>query len=411
MIGSGWVPGPHIEKLVVRRIWNVGAILACVLILMSCTQAAPPPPNSEPTDAPLVDDAGEASATPPPTATPTLTPTPTVVPTATPDPAVTLQDFDLNAANLELRDFPIGSGSLQKTWRANSNDPTDEEFELLLDQWGWIATSGRTVSGDVPFPQIQNTFTRVRLFESVDGARQSLQHAIKFAEASRRYWTDTVSAESDLHIVAEGEIGEINAGEFGEQSVSFRYTLTIEEIVNTQSIDIFFRHRNVVGHVNVHGTDSLDNLELARTVAEVLDNQITAEFADPTGPTIIPTPTPTPSVTATATPQPAATNPPVFNPDGITEGNLTLTETVAIEGVVTGEVNLESGVRLDLYGTVGADLILQDGAIVNLHGVVGGDVINNGGTLSVYGIIGGELHRNGGESDIASGAIVNGVEY
>ncbi|HSV31994.1 MAG TPA: hypothetical protein VLH40_08255 [Atribacteraceae bacterium] len=72
---------------------------------------------------------------------------------------------------------------------------------------------------------------------------------------------------------------------------------------------------------------------------------------------------------------------------GILEEDLIISENTQILGIVDGKVTVPGPLTLILDGIVVGELILESGATVYLNGIVWGRVTNNGGTLFLEGII------------------------
>ena len=93
---------------------------------------------------------------------------------------------------------------------------------------------------------------------------------------------------------------------------------------------------------------------------------------------------------------------------GKIEGNLRVTDSLDLHGIVTGTVSVAPGDRLESRGTFCRDLVLAEGSSVHLYGTVSGDVYNRAGELLVSGSVGGTLHGEGGTTVIDPDAAIVG---
>lgn len=91
---------------------------------------------------------------------------------------------------------------------------------------------------------------------------------------------------------------------------------------------------------------------------------------------------------------------------GTVEGDLTVSDTLELRGLVEGDAIVMSGGRLTLRGMVCGQLVLHQGSYVEVHGTVGRDVTNRGGELRVFGTISGSIHRFGGITEVSAGASI-----
>ena len=73
--------------------------------------------------------------------------------------------------------------------------------------------------------------------------------------------------------------------------------------------------------------------------------------------------------------------------EGKIEGDITVDGDFVLNGMVTGNITVVSGGKLELNGTCGGDLTLEEGTTVYLRGKVAGDIHNNGGNLEIDGVI------------------------
>jgi cytoskeletal protein CcmA (bactofilin family) len=83
-----------------------------------------------------------------------------------------------------------------------------------------------------------------------------------------------------------------------------------------------------------------------------------------------------------------------------------VSEDLLLQGMITGDATVASGVTLDLQGTVTGDLHVEPGARVMLRGTVSGSVVNHG-KVDVEGVIYGKLtDLDGGTSHVAPNAVI-----
>ena len=90
------------------------------------------------------------------------------------------------------------------------------------------------------------------------------------------------------------------------------------------------------------------------------------------------------------------------------EGNLQLTEDLALYGMVTGDVTVLSGMSLDLYGAIGGNADIAAGAGANIYGVVAGDVVNSG-TVEIRGIVCGDVRSKTGKVHFSADCVIVGA--
>ncbi len=95
---------------------------------------------------------------------------------------------------------------------------------------------------------------------------------------------------------------------------------------------------------------------------------------------------------------------------GKIDGDLTLSKSLVLFGMITGDITVVEGGQLTLHGMCCRSLILRKGSRVTLHGTVCGNVLNEAGVLDVYGTIIGALHTTGGQTSIKPGAVIDGKQ-
>ena len=70
------------------------------------------------------------------------------------------------------------------------------------------------------------------------------------------------------------------------------------------------------------------------------------------------------------------------------EGPVTLDRHTALHGMVTGDLTVPAGIRLDHHGLVTGNLVIEPTGVAIIHGMVAGTVIDHGGTVQVFGRVG-----------------------
>jgi hypothetical protein len=91
---------------------------------------------------------------------------------------------------------------------------------------------------------------------------------------------------------------------------------------------------------------------------------------------------------------------------GTIEGDIRLTEEIAISGMVTGNISVLAGGVLHLSGMCVKNVHVLTGGFARLSGMVNGDVINEGGSLEVHGTVHGSVRTVNGQTVVSPGAIV-----
>ena len=95
---------------------------------------------------------------------------------------------------------------------------------------------------------------------------------------------------------------------------------------------------------------------------------------------------------------------------GKIDGDLQVSDSYVLQGMVTGNVFVLSGGHLTLQGMCGRDLVVNEGGVALVEGTVLGNVRNQGGTLQVSGVVSGQLISSHGQTQVVPGAVVNGVQ-
>jgi len=90
------------------------------------------------------------------------------------------------------------------------------------------------------------------------------------------------------------------------------------------------------------------------------------------------------------------------------EGDCEVTEDLQLNGMITGNAIVKTGVTFNLNGTVAQDLIVESGGVAIVNGTVNGNVSNLGGTLRIYGIVNGSVDNVNGKTYVDPKAIIKG---
>lgn len=77
--------------------------------------------------------------------------------------------------------------------------------------------------------------------------------------------------------------------------------------------------------------------------------------------------------------------------------------------MVTGNITVQGGARLNLFATVLGNLYLEPGSEVIHYGILKGDAHNNGGFLRIEGVIKGTLYRNAGDTLLSPQCVVDDI--
>ncbi|WP_052185112.1 hypothetical protein [Methylotenera versatilis] len=78
--------------------------------------------------------------------------------------------------------------------------------------------------------------------------------------------------------------------------------------------------------------------------------------------------------------------------NGKIEGSMEILKDFQLNGTITGNATVKSGVYFRLNGVVLGNLTIENGGSSDINGVVCGNVINEGGTVSVTGVVQGAIH-------------------
>jgi len=88
------------------------------------------------------------------------------------------------------------------------------------------------------------------------------------------------------------------------------------------------------------------------------------------------------------------------------EGDLTLTDGLALYGQASGNIVVANGGELHLHGVCRRNLTVQEGGKAIIYGMVSGHVVNDGGYLQVLGTIVGSLRSPSGDTEVNPNASV-----
>ena len=96
--------------------------------------------------------------------------------------------------------------------------------------------------------------------------------------------------------------------------------------------------------------------------------------------------------------------------EGPLPGPIIIRTDTRLYGVVTGDVTVPRGVRLELEGVVTGNLMACAGSKVLIHGEVRGRLFNEGGTVSIYGEVGSIRDTDEHRSYLAPCAVIRHAE-
>jgi cytoskeletal protein CcmA (bactofilin family) len=96
--------------------------------------------------------------------------------------------------------------------------------------------------------------------------------------------------------------------------------------------------------------------------------------------------------------------------EGPIAGPIIIRTDTRLYGVVSGDVTVPRGVRLELEGVVTGNLLACPGSKVMVHGEVRGRLFNEGGSVSIYGEVGSVRDSEEHRSYLAPCAVVRDAE-
>lgn len=88
------------------------------------------------------------------------------------------------------------------------------------------------------------------------------------------------------------------------------------------------------------------------------------------------------------------------------EGDLEITDDVALFGICHGDITVKPAGHLYLRGVCTGDIVVEADGIVEISGIVQGKLRNRGGEVDVHGVIQGSLLANAGRTTIHRDAMV-----
>ena len=95
---------------------------------------------------------------------------------------------------------------------------------------------------------------------------------------------------------------------------------------------------------------------------------------------------------------------------GQIEGDLSVSDHLALYGLCAGDITVEAGGALHLYGMCAGNVNVKKGGCAVVYGLCTGDAINDGGDLEVRGMVIGDITKHGGTTTILPGAKIRMVE-
>ncbi|HEJ6987721.1 TPA: hypothetical protein SMF38_002878 [Klebsiella oxytoca] len=90
----------------------------------------------------------------------------------------------------------------------------------------------------------------------------------------------------------------------------------------------------------------------------------------------------------------------------VIEGDLSPIHDIKIKGILNGTL-IVNGIHADVHGIVNGDVFVNSGGSVNVYGTVQGSVTNNGGLVTVSGMVGKDVSTASGDTKILPEAITN----
>ncbi|MEZ3141551.1 hypothetical protein ACBQ88_21025 [Citrobacter braakii] len=92
--------------------------------------------------------------------------------------------------------------------------------------------------------------------------------------------------------------------------------------------------------------------------------------------------------------------------NGVIEGDISPNHDITIKGILNGTL-IVNGVYADVHGVVNGDVIVNNGGSVNIYGTVQGGITNNSGLVTVAGMVGREVSTVYGDTKILPDAVTN----
>jgi hypothetical protein len=97
--------------------------------------------------------------------------------------------------------------------------------------------------------------------------------------------------------------------------------------------------------------------------------------------------------------------------NGQYDGPLLLTSSVLMNGMVSGDVIIDTDQHVFINGMVVGDVLIKQGSVVDVNGTVTGAVLNRGADVTIAGVVGAIKDAVGATTQIASGAVVQGQQH
>jgi len=95
---------------------------------------------------------------------------------------------------------------------------------------------------------------------------------------------------------------------------------------------------------------------------------------------------------------------------GQIEGDLSVSDHLALYGLCAGDITVENGGALHLYGMCAGNVEVKKGGCAVVYGLCTGDAINSGGELEVRGMVIGDIKKLGGTTTVLPGAKIRMAE-
>jgi cytoskeletal protein CcmA (bactofilin family) len=96
---------------------------------------------------------------------------------------------------------------------------------------------------------------------------------------------------------------------------------------------------------------------------------------------------------------------------GKIEGNLTVSDALTVQGMVTGSITVQQGGSLELHGMCCGNLTVEPGANASTFGMVCGKVLNLGGQLAINGMVTSAMTCQAGETTLGPDSrVMGGIE-
>lgn len=85
---------------------------------------------------------------------------------------------------------------------------------------------------------------------------------------------------------------------------------------------------------------------------------------------------------------------------GQLEGDVRITDHLALYGMCMGDIVVEAGGELHLYGMSAGNIEVSAEGVLCIYGMCTGDVMNNGGRVEISGMVVGNVEKNSGTTTI-----------